>query len=167
MFGSLLTWLNDHKTDVFFCGTCNDISQLNASNPEFARAERFDGMFFFDLPLEKEREAIWGIYLKLFGITKPPPMKELIELSQQWTGAEIRTCCRLSALLKDPIPKTAKTIVPIIQTAEERLNELRRWASGRCQSSSVEGLYQRPPDEGERPTELPPTSMRKVQREKE
>ena len=40
VFGSLLTWLNDHESDVFFVGTCNDASKLP---PEFARAERFDG----------------------------------------------------------------------------------------------------------------------------
>ena len=33
VFGSLLTWLNDHESDVFFVGTCNDISKLP---PEFA-----------------------------------------------------------------------------------------------------------------------------------
>ena len=47
VFGSLLTWLNDHESDVFFIGTCNDASKLP---PEFARAERFDSVFFVDLP---------------------------------------------------------------------------------------------------------------------
>lgn len=47
LFGTLLTWLNDHASDVFFVGTCNDISKLP---PEFSRAERFDGIFFIDLP---------------------------------------------------------------------------------------------------------------------
>ena len=28
VFGSLLTWLNDHESDVFFVGTCNDASKL-------------------------------------------------------------------------------------------------------------------------------------------
>ena len=37
VFGSLLAWLNDHESDVFFVGTCNDASKLP---PEFARAER-------------------------------------------------------------------------------------------------------------------------------
>ena len=47
LFGTLLTWLSDHTSDVFFVGTSNDISKLP---PEFARAERFDGVFFLDLP---------------------------------------------------------------------------------------------------------------------
>ena len=47
LFGNLLTWLSDHESDVFFVGTSNDISKLP---PEFTRAERFDGVFFLDLP---------------------------------------------------------------------------------------------------------------------
>src|SRR5208282_3762528 len=27
LFGNLLTWLADHDSDVFFTGTCNDISK--------------------------------------------------------------------------------------------------------------------------------------------
>ncbi len=41
LFGTFLTWLNDHQSDVFTICTCNDISKLP---PEFARAERFDGV---------------------------------------------------------------------------------------------------------------------------
>jgi SpoVK/Ycf46/Vps4 family AAA+-type ATPase len=58
VFGSLLTWLSDHHSDLFFIGTSNDISKLP---PEFARAERFDGTFFIDLPAHDQREAIWEI----------------------------------------------------------------------------------------------------------
>ena len=37
MFGTLLSWLNDHESDVFFVCTANDVSKLP---PEFTRAER-------------------------------------------------------------------------------------------------------------------------------
>src|SRR6185312_17108710 len=47
LFGSLLTWLSDHQSDVFFIATANDVSRLP---PEFSRAERFDGIFFCDTP---------------------------------------------------------------------------------------------------------------------
>ena len=52
MFGKLLTYLSDHKSDVFIVASANDISKLP---PEFARAERFDGVFFLDLPGPNER----------------------------------------------------------------------------------------------------------------
>jgi hypothetical protein len=55
MFGTVLTWLADHQSDVFFIGTANDIRRLP---PEFTRAERLDGVFFIDLPSAEQRRAI-------------------------------------------------------------------------------------------------------------
>ena len=60
LFGSLLSWMNDHESDVFFVATSNDISRLP---PEFSRAERFDACFFLDLPGPQEKQAIWRLYL--------------------------------------------------------------------------------------------------------
>ena len=65
MFGTLLSWLNDHESDAFVVCTANDVSKLP---PEFARAERFDGTFFLDLPGPAEKEAIWRMYLERFGL---------------------------------------------------------------------------------------------------
>ena len=47
LFGTLLTWMADHESDVFVVATANDISKLP---PELTRAERLDGIFFLDLP---------------------------------------------------------------------------------------------------------------------
>jgi hypothetical protein len=55
LFGTLLTYLSDHESDVFVVASANDISKLP---PELARAERFDGVFFLDLPGSRERETI-------------------------------------------------------------------------------------------------------------
>jgi len=74
MFGSLLTWLSDHTSDVFFVGTCNDISKLP---PEFSRAERFDAVFFLDLPSAQQRWAIWKLYIDHFALDVP-----LVEAAQ-------------------------------------------------------------------------------------
>src|SRR5207244_5346149 len=65
LFGTLLTWLSDHASDVFFVGTCNDISRLP---PEFARAERFDATYFIDLPNAQEKDLILALYRRQFGI---------------------------------------------------------------------------------------------------
>ncbi|WP_410968547.1 AAA family ATPase, partial [Salmonella sp. SAL4443] len=88
----LLTWLNDHQSDVFVVATCNDISKLP---PEFARAERFDGVFFLDLPGAAQKGKIWDIWLRAFDLDREQPKPKTLD----WTGAEIRACCRLSALL--------------------------------------------------------------------
>ena len=134
MFGTFLSWLNDHESDVFVVCTCNDISKLP---PEFSRSERFDGVFFVDLPTPEQRQAIWDIYLTMFdldpGQTRPK--------DDNYTGAEIRACCRLAALLDVPLTVAAQNVVPVAVTAAESVERLRGWASGRCLSADKPGIY--------------------------
>ena len=134
MFGSLLTWLNDHTSDVFFVATCNDISKLP---PEFSRAERFDGVFFVDLPTQAQRQTIWEIYIGMFGLD--PGQSRPAD--DNFTGAEVRACCRLAALLDVPLVAAAQNVVPVAITAAEAVERLRRWAGGRCLSADVAGIY--------------------------
>jgi hypothetical protein len=136
LFGNLLTWLSDHESDVFFVGTSNDISKLP---PEFTRAERFDGVFFLDLPHSGERDAIWNLYRSHFGI----PESQARPDDSSWTGAEIRSCCRLAALLDVPLTQAARNIVPVAVTAAESVERLRTWASGRCLCATNPGIYSR------------------------
>jgi hypothetical protein len=136
MFGSFLSWLNDHTTDVFVVATSNDISRLP---PEMTRAERFDGVFFVDLPGPREREAIWQIHLRGYGLdlTQRRPQ------DRDWSGAEIRSCCRLSSLLDVPLVEAAQNVVPVAVTAGESVERLRSWASGRCLSADRPGVFTR------------------------
>jgi hypothetical protein len=134
MFGSLLSWLNDHESDVFVVCTANDVTKLP---PEFCRAERFDGLFFLDLPSKEQKRAIWRMYLDLFGIEAEQRLPD----DQSWTGAEIRACCRLAALLDVPLVQAAQNIVPVAVTAAESVDQLRNWASGRCLSADKSGIY--------------------------
>jgi hypothetical protein len=150
LFGTLLTWLSDHDTDVFFVGTCNDISRLP---PEFTRAKRFDAVFFLDLPESKDKDAIWTMYRERFGI----PKDQVRPQDTDWTGAEIKSCCRLSALLDVPLTQAAQNVVPVAVTAAESVEKLRSWASGRCLSASNPGIYTR---DGSKPARV----SRRVQR---
>ncbi|MBI1311631.1 AAA family ATPase [bacterium] len=134
VFGSFLTWLNDHTSDVFVVATCNDISRLP---PELVRAERFDGVFFVDLPDRAQREAIWNIHLAAFQLDADQPRPS----DEGWTGAEIRSCCRLASLLDVPIAQAATNVVPVTATAADAVERLRQWASGRCLSADRAGIY--------------------------
>jgi len=134
MFATFLSWLNDHTSDVFVVCTCNDISKLP---PEFARAERFDGIFFVDLPTAEQRDIIWDIYLSMFGLDREQARPK----DDNWTGAEIKACCRLAALLDVPLMAAAQNVVPVAVTAAESVEKLRNWASGRCLSAYQTGLY--------------------------
>jgi hypothetical protein len=134
LFGSFLSWLNDHASDVFVVATCNDISKLP---PEFSRAERFDGVFFLDLPGTAQKGKIWDICLNLFELDADQPKPKTTD----WTGAEIRSCCRLAALLDISLVEAAQNVVPVSVTAAEAVKRLREWASGRCLDADVPGIY--------------------------
>jgi hypothetical protein len=150
LFGTLLTWLAEHESDVFVVMTANDVRALP---PEFTRAERLDGVFFLDLPTAAEKDAIWAMYRSRFGT----PAGQARPDDTDWTGAEVKSCCRLAALLDVPLTQAAQHVVPVAVTAAEQVDKLRAWASGRCLAASAPGVYRRA---GERP----PRPGRRVQR---
>lgn len=136
LFGTLLSYLSDKETDVFVVASANRIDHLP---PEFTRAERFDAVFFLDLPSKEERQAIWKLYLQQFELDS----KQRLPNDDGWTGAEIRACCRLAALLDLPLVQAAQNVVPVSVTASESVEKLRTWASGRCLSANLPGIYQK------------------------
>jgi len=136
LLGTLLGWLNDHESDVFVVATANDVSKLP---PELTRAERFDGVFFLDLPDRREKDAIWKQYIAKFGLNPEQPMPG----DRDWTPAEIKSACRLAALLDTTLIEAARNVVPIATTAGESVEKLRNWASGRCLSADRPGVYTR------------------------
>ncbi|HKM56145.1 MAG TPA: AAA family ATPase [Isosphaeraceae bacterium] len=136
LFGTLLSYLNDHESDVYFVCSANDVSRLP---PEFTRAERFDAIFFLDLPGSREKELIWRLYLEKFALD--PSQRRPSD--RDFTGAEIRACCRLASLLDVPLVEAASNIVPVAVTAGESVERLRNWAAGRCLSADRPGIYSR------------------------
>jgi hypothetical protein len=144
MFGEFLTWANDHESDVYVVCTANDISSLP---PEFSRAERFDATFFIDFPGAQERRTIWNLYIKKFNLDA----NQHRPVDANWTGAEIRACCRLAALLDVPLVEAAQNVVPVSVTAAESVERLRTWASGRCLSADVPEIYNREPILAQKP----------------
>jgi hypothetical protein len=85
----------------------------------------------------EQKDAIWQQYLSLFEFeaSQAKPDDEL------WTGAEIRSCCRLPALLDMPLTAAADHVVPVAVRAAESVERLRQWASGRCLSADASGIY--------------------------
>jgi hypothetical protein len=154
MLGTLLSWLADRPRGVFAVATSNDASRLPA---ELTRSGRFDATFFLDLPAAEERALIWDRYRSEYGIdADDTPAGD-----DGWTGAEIESCCRLSALLNVPLKQAASYVVPVSESGREQLSKLRRWASGRCLDAEGGGAY-RP--RGNREQGEPRRPRRKTQR---
>jgi ATP-dependent 26S proteasome regulatory subunit len=139
MFGTLLTWMQEHTAPVFLVATANDIAALP---PELLRKGRFDEIFFVDLPTLEARHAILAVHLKK---RKREPknfdLDTLAEASAGYSGAEIEQAI-ISALhdayaakkelTTDYVLASIKGSPPLSVTMAERIAELRQWAEGRC-----------------------------------
>lgn len=139
MFGSLLTWMQEHRHPVFLVATANDIEALP---PELLRKGRFDEIFFVDLPGDKARRAIFSIHLRKRG--QDPEAFDLAELSRLaagYSGAEIEQAI-ITGLLeararKQPfqtsyLAHALEQSPPLSVTMAEKVEALRQWAVGRC-----------------------------------
>lgn len=135
LLGTLLSYMNDHTSSVYIVATCNDISKLP---PELTRAERLDGIYFLDLPGREQKDRIWEQYVTAFGLDA----KQKLPNDSQWTGAEIRSCCRLAAMMDTPLRQAAINIIPVAKTSSESVDSLRQWASGRCLDADKGGVFQ-------------------------
>ena len=139
MFGTLLTWMQEHRSEVFLVATANDIAALP---PELLRKGRFDEIFFVDLPTENIRQAIWRIHLKRFKIQlNDEDQAALLEASTGYSGAEIAAAvqaARVTAHRSDRAIAVAdllthlKVSPPLAITMAEQVTALREWADGRA-----------------------------------
>ncbi len=145
MLGTLLSWLADRPRGVFAVATSNDASRLPA---ELTRSGRFDATFFLDLPAAEERSRIWDRYRTEYDIHPD----DLPADDEGWTGAEIESCCRLSALLNVSLAEAGRYVVPVSESGREQLAKLRRWASGRCLDAEGGGPYRHREDRAKRST---------------
>lgn len=121
---------------TLWVATCNSLTDLP---PELKRRFKL-GTWFFDLPDLEERRSIWEIYGARYGIAKEDwqPM-----LSNEWTGAEIESCCELASNLGIPVSESAEYIVPVAKQAADAIAKLRSGAEGKFLSASVPGPYMR------------------------
>jgi SpoVK/Ycf46/Vps4 family AAA+-type ATPase len=139
MFGTLLTWMQDHAAPVFLVATANNIDALP---PELLRKGRFDEIFFVDLPGAEARRVIFAIHLRRRG--RDPESFDLDRLagaSDGFSGAEIEQAV-VSALhgafsagrepTTEAIEEAVRTSPPLSVTMGEKIAALRRWARDRC-----------------------------------
>jgi SpoVK/Ycf46/Vps4 family AAA+-type ATPase len=141
MFGTLLTWMQEHKAAVFLFATANNVSALPA---ELLRKGRFDEVFFVDLPQPPVRRAIFEIHLKRRG-QDPKGLRidldELAEHSAGRTGSEIEAAVVAAlftamdsarVLEQADLESALDSSPPLSVTMAEPIAALRRWAKDRC-----------------------------------
>jgi SpoVK/Ycf46/Vps4 family AAA+-type ATPase len=139
MFGTLLTWMQEHREPVFVIATANDIEALP---PELLRKGRFDEIFFVGLPGGDARKEIFCVHLtKRKRDAAKFNLNLLAAESEGYSGAEIEQAV-VSALhesFADKAEVTTEKIVaalknspPLSVTMREKMAELYAWSQGRC-----------------------------------
>lgn len=145
VFGSFLTWLSEKTKPVFVVATANDIKRLP---PELLRKGRFDELFFVDLPSVKEREEILKIHLLRQG--RDPKMfhlDEVAEESRHFSGSELeqvvasglhKAFAQNRELSQNDLLNAITETVPLYETYEESIKDLRDWAKHRARPASLD-----------------------------
>ncbi|MBI9109364.1 MAG: AAA family ATPase [Spirochaetales bacterium] len=143
VFGNLLTWMQEKKSEVFVIATANNIEQLP---PELLRKGRFDEIFFVDLPSKEERKDIFKIHIerkkrdvRLFDIDN------LAAESIGFSGAEIEEAvneglfiayAQSQDLSTENIFEALKSTYPLSKTMKHTIEDLRKWAKVRARFAS-------------------------------
>ena len=153
VFGSILTWMQEKKNDVFVVATANDIAALP---PELLRRGRFDEIFFLDLPTRSERREIFAVHLeKRRRLPESFDLDRLAGASAGFVGSELEQAV-IDAMYAgfndgqrefttDDILAALRRQVPLSVSRREAIQRLRNWLKeGRAQSASVPA-----PDEDE------------------
>jgi hypothetical protein len=145
-FGSFLTWMAEKRAPVFVVATANDVTKLP---PELLRRGRFDELFFVDLPSARERLEILAIHLRKNARDPAQyPLEALAEQADRLSGAELEQVVSAGLykafaagrdLVDTDLADAIQETVPLYETYEERIKELRNWARHRARAASVDG----------------------------
>ena len=143
VFGTLLTWMQEKKNEVFVIATANKIEDLP---PELLRKGRFDEIFFVDLPSSYEREEIFKIHIeKKEREAGDFDIKELADESKGFSGAEIEEAVNEALFIAydegrevntDDVLKALNDTFPLSKTMSDTVKDLRSWAKIRARFAS-------------------------------
>ena len=143
VFGSFLTWLSEKKAPVFVVATANDVTNLP---PELLRRGRFDELFFVDLPTAQERMEVLSIHLAK---QHRDPMQFSLESialeAERLSGAELEQVVSAGLytafaeqreITDADLLNAVNETVPLYDTYEDSIKELRDWARVRARPAS-------------------------------
>ncbi|HUG90191.1 MAG TPA: AAA family ATPase [Planctomycetaceae bacterium] len=142
MFGTLLSWMQDHRHPIFIIATANDVEALP---PELMRKGRFDEVFFVDLPAAAVREQILAIHLRRRKRTPEEfDLERLAAAAEEFSGSELEQAVvsALFAAFTDRSELTDAHLLaaieqtrPLARLMAEKVADLRAWAEERCVSA--------------------------------
>lgn len=119
------------KGKTLLLATCNSVDSLP---PELIRRFKF-GVYYFDLMTADVRREAWKIHMTLNGLAEQP-----IPNDENWTGAEIRSCCQIAARTGWTLLTAAERIVPTYKANPHLVENLRQQAQERGFINAASGL---------------------------
>jgi len=142
--GAVLSWMQERTGEAFVIATANDVTSLP---PELMRKGRWDELWSIDLPTATERHAIISAALRSHGREPLALFPPLIKATEGFTGAEIAALVPDAlftafadgerALTLTDLAEAAARVVPLSQTAKEKIDRLREWAKGRARPATT------------------------------
>src|SRR6185503_4091917 len=139
MFGTLLSWMQDHRHPIFIVATANDVSALP---PELMRKGRFDEVFFVDLPSPEARASILAIHLdRRKRVPGAFDLEQLAAASEGFNGSELEQAVigAMYSAFQEKVELQNRHLFeefrrtkPLSTLMHEKIEELREWAANRC-----------------------------------
>lgn len=140
VLATFLTWMQEKKSAVFVFATANNIERLP---PELLRKGRFDEVFFLDLPIAEEREAILDVHLKRKGFSMTRHKFDLAQVAQAtegFVGAELEAVVKDAMfpafrdsrreLTTQDLLTSAGDMVPLAKSHTKQIEALRQLVTG-------------------------------------
>lgn len=140
--GTLLTWMQERKSDAFVIATANNAETLP---PELFR--RFDEVWFVDLPNREERVAVLSASLRSHNRGDLPlGLDKVAAACDTFSGAEVAEIVpdAMFAAFADggreitteDLLAVAAEVVPLSDTAGDKIKALREWAKGKARPAT-------------------------------
>ena len=133
--------LNAHKTlnaisdkKIWLIATANRLASLPA---EVISRFQVGGIWFFDIPDADECNGIMKLKVVKHGLDPDQPFPDMTS----WTGRDVDNCAIRAKILGKSLVDAAQSIVPLMTSHRETLDEQRMAASGRYLSASKQGPY--------------------------
>jgi SpoVK/Ycf46/Vps4 family AAA+-type ATPase len=143
--GTLLSWMQERRGQVFVLATANDVRGLP---PELLRKGRFDEVFWVGLPTQRERAEIIGVAMRQHGRDASTiDVNKIVAVTDGFVGSEITSLVPAAlfqafaggerALTTDDLLIEAKATVPLSKTSAKKVDELREWAKSSARPASL------------------------------
>ena len=142
--GTFLSWLSDNPYPNYIVGTSNNLERMGDIGLSLTRSERFDALFFVDVPHTDTRRRMLQKWIA--GKLDDPvaAADELAGLTDKFSGADLRSVVKQTEILAehrgenvtlDLLKAEVEKKRPRVLALYDEFQALRRWGRTYCESA--------------------------------